>query len=144
MDVADARARIDCLRFSFHVMNSSARVPVPVNEPVLTYAPGTRERNDLKLALKDLSSRQIDIPIIIGGKEIRTGRTVDAVMPHSHRHVVAKVHQAGAAEIAGAVAAARTAWPEWSTLSLPGPRGGFLQAPEPAAAARGAVGKRRT
>ena len=83
---------------------------MPVNEPVLTYAPGTRERNDLKLALKDLSSRQIDIPIIIGGKEIRTGRTVDAVMPHSHGHVVAKVHQAGAAEIAGAVAAARTAW----------------------------------
>jgi len=101
---------------------------VPVNEPVLTYAPGTRERNDLKLALKDLSSRQIDIPIIIGGKEIRTGRTVDAVMPHSHRHVVAKVHQAGAAEIAGAVAAARTAWQEWSTWSLPERAAVFLKA----------------
>jgi 1-pyrroline-5-carboxylate dehydrogenase len=89
-----------------------------MNEPVLTYAPGTRERGELKQALKDLSSRQIDIPIVIGGKEIRTGRTADAVVPHRHRHVLAKVHQAGPEEVQAAIAAAREAWRDWSRRSL--------------------------
>ena len=51
---------------------NAAKIPTPVNEPVLSYAPGTRERGELKQALKDLSGRQIEIPIVIGGKEIRT------------------------------------------------------------------------
>ncbi|HEV2671504.1 MAG TPA: 1-pyrroline-5-carboxylate dehydrogenase, partial [Gemmatimonadales bacterium] len=89
---------------------TTAKIPSPINEPVLSYAPGTRERNELKLALKDLSSRQVDIPIVIAGKEIRTGKTIDAVMPHCHRHVLAKVHQAGPEEVHAAVAAAREAW----------------------------------
>ena len=58
-------------------------LPPAVNEPILSYAPGTRERGELKQALKDLSGRQIEIPIVIGGREIRTGRTADAVMPES-------------------------------------------------------------
>ena len=97
---------------------SAAKIPTPMNEPVLTYAPGTRERGELKQALKDLSSRQIDIPIVIGGKEIRTGRTADAVVPHRHRHVLAKVHQAGPEEVQAAIAAAREAWRDWSRRSL--------------------------
>src|SRR5580765_480452 len=107
---------------------NSAKIPTPLNEPVLTYAPGTKERNELKLALTDLSSRQVDIPVVIGGKEIRTGRTVDAVMPHCHRHVLAKVHQAGPGEVAGAVAAARAAWREWSNSSLTDRAAVFLKA----------------
>src|SRR5947209_7531210 len=106
----------------------SARIPTPVNEPVFSYAPGTKERNELKLALKDLSSRQVDIPIVIGGKEIRTGKTVDAVMPHCHRHVLAKVHQAGADEVHAAVAAAREAWRDWSQWSLADRAAVFLKA----------------
>jgi len=82
---------------------NSARIPAPINEPVLSYAPGSRERGELKQAIKDLSGRQIEIPIVIGGKEIRTGKTVDAVMPHCHRHVLAKVHQAGPEEVNAAV-----------------------------------------
>ena len=109
-------------------MNSSAKIPTPVNEPVLTYAPGTRERADLKQALKDMSSRQIEIPVVIGGKEICTGRTVDAVMPHCHRHVLAKVHQAGPEEVTAAIAAARAAWREWSRWSLADRAGVFLKA----------------
>src|SRR5438105_12301704 len=69
---------------------NSAKIPTPLNEPVLSYAPGTRERTELKQALQDLSGRQIDIPIVIGGKEIRTGRTVDTVMPHDHGHILAR------------------------------------------------------
>src|SRR5438046_2297307 len=106
----------------------SARIPTPVNEPVFSYAPGTKERNELKLALKDLSSRQVDIPIVVGGKEIRTGKTVDAVMPHCHRHVLAKVHQAGPEEVAGAITAARDAWRDWSNWSLADRAAVFLKA----------------
>src|SRR5437899_5499375 len=106
----------------------SARIPTPVNEPVFSYAPGTKELTDGKMALRDLSSRRVDIPITIGGKEIRTGKTVDAVMPHCHRHVLAKVHQAGADEVHAAVAAAREAWRDWSQWSLADRAAVFLKA----------------
>jgi 1-pyrroline-5-carboxylate dehydrogenase len=107
---------------------SSAKIPTPVNEPVFGYAPGSRERGELKQALKDLSSRQIEIPVVIGGKEIRTGKTIDAVMPHCHRHVLAKVHQASPEDIAGAVKAAREAWHDWSRWSLADRAAVFLKA----------------
>src|SRR5437899_1637851 len=109
-------------------MNSTAKIPAPVNEPILSYAPGTRERGELKQALKDLSGRQIEIPIVIGGREIRTGRTADAVMPHRHRHILAKVHQAGPEEVQGAIAAAREAWHDWSRRSLAERAAVFLKA----------------
>src|SRR5207245_527928 len=109
-------------------MNATAKIPAPVNEPILSYAPGTRERGELKQALKDLSGRQIEIPIVIGGREIRTGRTADAVMPHRHRHILAKVHQAGPEEVQGAIAAAREAWHDWSRRSLAERAAVFLKA----------------
>src|SRR5260221_13810251 len=107
------------------------KIPTPVNEPVLSYAPGSRERNELKVALKDLSGRQIEIPVVIGGKEIRTGKTVDAVMPHCHRHVLAKVHQAGPEEVTAAVKAAREAWRDWSAWRLTERAAVFLKAADP-------------
>ncbi len=107
---------------------NTAKIPTPVNEPVLAYAPGSRERNELKLALKDLSGRQIEIPVIIGGKEIRTGKTVDAVMPHCCKHVLGKVHQAGPQEVTAAVQAARDAWRDWSSWSLADRAAVFLKA----------------
>jgi 1-pyrroline-5-carboxylate dehydrogenase len=107
---------------------NAARIPPPVNEPVLPYAPGSRERGELKQAIKDLSGRQIEIPVVIGGKEIRTGKTVDTVMPHCHRHVLAKVHQAGPQEVTAAVKAAREAWRDWSNWSLTDRAAVFLKA----------------
>ena len=107
---------------------NAAKIPTPINEPVFPYAPGSRERGELKQALKDLSGRQIEIPVVIGGKEIRTGKTVDAVMPHCHRHVLAKVHQAGPEEVAGAINAARDAWREWSSWSFADRAAVFLKA----------------
>jgi len=107
---------------------NTAKIPTPVNEPVLPYAPGSRERSELKQAIKDLSGRQIEIPIVIGGQEIRTGKTVDTVMPHCHRHVLAKVHQAGPEEVTAAVKAARDAWRDWSTWSLADRAAVFLKA----------------
>src|SRR5256886_6273265 len=103
-------------------------IPNPMNEPVLSYAPGTPERTELKRALKELSARVLEIPVVVGGKEIRTGKTVDAVMPHCHRHVLAKVHQAGPEEVAGAINAARDAWREWSSWSFADRAAVFLKA----------------
>src|SRR2546425_9917219 len=87
-------------------MNGIPKIPAPVNEPVLGYAPGSPERAELKRTLKDLSGRQLEIPLVIGGKDVHTGRTVDEVRPHCHRHVLAKAHHAGPAEGQGAIAAA--------------------------------------
>src|SRR6266853_716952 len=95
-------------------MNGIPKIPTPVNEPVLSYAPGAGERVELKRTLKELSGHQLEIPLVIGGKDVRTGRTVDVVMPHCHRHVLAKAHQAGPGEVQAAIAAARDAWREWS------------------------------
>src|SRR2546430_6125933 len=109
-------------------MNPVPKIPVPFNEPVLSHAPGTPERAELKRALRDLSARPIEIPLVIGGKEVRTGKTTDAVMPHCHRHVLAKVHQAGPTEVRAAIAAAREAWRGWSPRGLRGPAAGVLPA----------------
>src|SRR3989442_289532 len=112
-------------------MNAIPKIPVPTNEPVLSYAPGAPERIELKRTLKDLSSHQIEIPLVIGGKEVRTGKTIDAVMPHCHRHVLAKVHQAGPAEVQAAIRAAREAWLDWSTSEFERRGGGILQGAHP-------------
>src|SRR3989440_8240228 len=111
-------------------MNSTPRIPVPINEPVLSYAPGTPERLELKKSVKELSARQIEIPLVIGGKEVRTGKTIDAVMPHCHHHVLAKVHQGGPAEVRAAIAAAGEAWHDWSTWGLGRRAAVFLKAAE--------------
>ncbi len=91
------------------------RVPPPVNDPNRSYAPGTPERAELKARLKQMSAEKIDIPIIIGGREIRTGRTSQSVMPHDHRHVLAEYHLAGPEHVEQAVAAAAEAHREWSS-----------------------------
>ncbi|HEX4574615.1 MAG TPA: L-glutamate gamma-semialdehyde dehydrogenase [Gemmatimonadales bacterium] len=109
-------------------MNAIPRVPPPVNEPVLGYTPGAPERAALKQALRDLAGRRTEIPLVIGGASVRTGRTVDLVMPHCHRHVLATVHQAGPAEVAAAIAAARAAWREWSAWSFERRAAVFLKA----------------
>src|SRR3954471_23562932 len=71
------------------------RVPPPVNDPNRTYAPGSPERAALKARLKTMAGEKLDIPIVIGGREIRSGRTAQAVMPHDYRHVLADYHLAG-------------------------------------------------
>jgi 1-pyrroline-5-carboxylate dehydrogenase len=90
------------------------RVPLPVNEPNKSYAPGSPERAELKTRLAAMAGEKIDIPIIIGGREIRGGRTEKSVMPHDHRHVLAEYHVAGPEQIAQAIAASAAARREWA------------------------------
>jgi 1-pyrroline-5-carboxylate dehydrogenase len=89
----------------------------PKNEPVLSYSPGSLERKLLEAELTDQSSKVIDIPLIIGGKEIRTGITGQIVKPTDHRHVLATYHMAGEKEAELAVNAALEARCEWMSIS---------------------------
>jgi len=91
-------------------------VPEPYNEPYLSYAPGTPEREELKAALKELRSQEFDIPLIIGGKEIRTGRTEDVVMPHNHKHKLGVVHKAGEKEVQMAIKSCLEAREQWAAM----------------------------
>ncbi len=90
------------------------RVPVPVNEPIKSYAPGSPERAELKARLDRMAAERIDIPVIIGGREIRTGRTAQAVMPFNHKHVLADWHAAPAEDVQAAVRASALARREWA------------------------------
>jgi 1-pyrroline-5-carboxylate dehydrogenase len=89
------------------------RVPQPVNDPNRSYAPGSPERAELKSRLKTMAAETLDIPLVIGGREIRTGRTAKSLMPHDHRHVLAEYHLAGPEHVAQAIAAAGDARREW-------------------------------
>lgn len=104
--------------------------PYPVNEPVRSYAPGSPERLSLQKRLEEMRAEVVDIPVIIGGDEIRTGRTVEVTMPHDHGHVLARCHQAGPEEARRAIEASRAAWEEWSNWSWEDRAAVFLRAAE--------------
>jgi 1-pyrroline-5-carboxylate dehydrogenase len=111
-------------------MNGTWNLPVPKNEPILSYGPGSPERDALKAELKRMGGEVADIPIIVGGKEIRTGRTVNVVAPHRHAQVLARVHQADARIINQAVQAAQRAWRDWSRWPFEDRAAVFLRAAE--------------
>jgi 1-pyrroline-5-carboxylate dehydrogenase len=96
--------------------NGIFSVPVPRNEPVLAYTPGSQERKTLRAQLDRMAGEVIEITPRIGGRRVTTGRTADAVMPHDHRHVLAVWHKAGASEVQRAIDAAGAAHREWSRL----------------------------
>ncbi len=89
----------------------------PVNEPILDYLPGSEERKLLTQEIEKQSNQQIEIPLIIGGKEIKTGKTGKVVMPHNHQHVLATYHQATEKEVQMAIDAAMRAKEEWMDLA---------------------------
>jgi 1-pyrroline-5-carboxylate dehydrogenase len=106
------------------------RVPEPHNEPVLGYEAGSPEREELRRRLDELSGRRIEIPLVIGGEDVQTGDTFEAVMPHKRSHVLADVHKGGAAEVDRAIAAAATAWEDWSRAPWEDRAAVFLRAAE--------------
>ncbi|HEX3531317.1 MAG TPA: L-glutamate gamma-semialdehyde dehydrogenase [Thermoanaerobaculia bacterium] len=108
--------------------NAIFPLAAPVNEPVRSYAAGSAEKKSLKKKLDATASTQIEIPLIIGGKEVRTGDTGTCVCPHDHGHVLATYHQAGAEHVAAAADAAKKAWHDWSELSWEDRAAVFLRA----------------
>ncbi len=103
---------------SYAAFNGHRRVPPPVNEPIRSYAPGAPERASLKATLKSMSSEKIVMPLIIGGKEVKTGDCGQAVMPHDHAHVLGEYHKAGEQQVHQAIEAAKHAQKEWASWSF--------------------------
>jgi len=110
--------------------NGNRRVPTPVNEIVKSYAPGSVERAALKERLRSMSAETVDIPLIIGGKEVRTGELANTVMPHNHRHVLAHWHRATEANIDDAIRASREAARDWANWPWEDRAAVFLKAAE--------------
>ena len=112
------------------MINARINAPIPVNEPILAYAPGSSERAELKAQLQVCAGAQIEIPLVIGGREVRTGDTAQAVMPHNHQQVLATFHKGNAETVEQAVAAAEAARPGWAALPWEARAAVFLRAAE--------------
>jgi 1-pyrroline-5-carboxylate dehydrogenase len=106
------------------------RPPTPHNEPVKSYKPGSPERAELQVRLAEMKAQRIELPLVIGGEEIRTGETFEAVMPHDKDHVLATVHKGGAAEVDRAIKAAAEAWEDWHRTPWEERAAVFLRAAE--------------
>ena len=96
--------------------NAYFKVPEPINEPIKSYAPGTPEKAELKKKLAELKSQQIEVPLIIGGEEIKTGNTAEMRIPHDKEHVLGIFHKASKKEVEMAIEAALEARKEWAEM----------------------------
>jgi 1-pyrroline-5-carboxylate dehydrogenase len=115
---------------SIVAFNGIRRTPPPVNEPIRSYAPGTPERAELKARLASMATEHVDIPIIVDGKEIRTGETANVIMPHAHQHVLGTWHGATVQHVAQAIDAAERARADWGNWPFEERAGVFLRAAE--------------
>ena len=98
------------------VNNAIINVPEPSNEPIYSYAPGSPERKAMQAALKEMAATKIEIPLIIGGKEVRTGNMGKVTMPHDHGHVLAEYHKAGPKEVQQAIDCAVASQEMWRSI----------------------------
>ncbi len=108
--------------------NAICNLSLPVNEPVKSYAPGTAERQAVKAELAELKRQEIEIPLIIGGKEIKTGKLGKCILPHDHRRVIGTYHKAGQREVQMAIDAALKARGDWAALPWTDRAAVFLKA----------------
>ena len=106
------------------------RVPTAANEPIRSYAPGTPDRAALKQRLASMAGEHVDIPVIVNGKEYRTGDTAPVVMPHAHQHVLGTWHKATPELVQQAIAATTAARADWSRWAWEDRAAVFLRAAE--------------
>ncbi|MBA4377188.1 MAG: 1-pyrroline-5-carboxylate dehydrogenase [Gemmatimonas sp.] len=104
--------------------------PLPMNEPILGYLPGSPEKAALKAKLKELAGTRIEIPLVIGGKDVATGDLGECRMPHDHRHLLGVYHKASAKHVQAAATAARKAKKDWAALPWEARAAVFLKAAE--------------
>ncbi len=105
-------------------------VPTPVNEPVNSYAPGTKERALLEAAIKEARAAEVDVPMYIGGKEVRTGNKAKLTPPHDHQHILGYYHEGTKNHVEDAIHAALAAKEKWENLPWEQRAAIFLKAAE--------------
>jgi len=105
-------------------------VPVPANEPVRSYAPGTRERELLEAAIAETRRQEADVPMYIGPEEVRTGEKAKLSPPHDHQHVLGHYHRGTKSHVRAAIYAALAAKPAWENLPWEQRAAIFLKAAE--------------
>ena len=110
--------------------NGIFNVPVAANEPIYDYAPGTPEREALLASYKEQYNSKIDVPMYIGGKEVRTGNTANLTPPHDHQHVIGTFHKGDASHVEAAIEAALAAKDAWSNMPWEHRASIFLKAAE--------------
>lgn len=106
------------------------KLPQITNEPIKTYAPGSPERAALKARIEELKNTAVDLPMIIGGQEVRTGKLNDIRPPHDHTHLLGHYHQGDATHVQMAIDAALKAKPAWEKMSWESRAAIFLKAAE--------------
>ena len=109
-------------------MNARFAVPMPVNDPILGYAPGSAERVKLFARLNEMKAKKIDAPLFIGGAEVRTATRTDIRSPYDHGQLLGRAHQGGPAEVKKAIAAALKARKDWSRMPFEARAAVFLKA----------------
>ncbi len=107
---------------------NAADVAMPVNDPVLNYAPGSAERDEVKAKLAELKATEFDIPVVVNGQEIRTGQTAEIHPPHELRHTLGAYHKAGPEQITPAIDSALAAREDWSRMDFEDRAAIFLRA----------------
>ncbi|WP_458628922.1 L-glutamate gamma-semialdehyde dehydrogenase [Winogradskyella sp. PC D3.3] len=105
-------------------------VPVAVNEPVMTYAPGSAERQAVSEAYKSMFNSKVEVPLYINGKDVKTGNTRTMSPPHDHQHIVGEYHLAEKTHVEDAIATALEARKAWSQMPWEQRAGIFLKAAE--------------
>lgn len=108
--------------------NGFFNVPAPKNEPIISYSAGTKERALLKKELEEARAKQLDIPMYIGGDEVRTGNKISMSPPHDHKHVLGHFHEGDKSHVEQAIAAAMAAKEMWANLDWEHRAGIFLKA----------------
>ena len=99
-------------------MKNNNTIPKPINEPILSYAPGTPEKASLKKCIQGLKSKKLEVPLIIGGQEIKSDKLSEMSIPHDHQHILGSYHNAGSKEVDIAIEAALEAWKLWSKTRI--------------------------
>ena len=112
------------------MFNGLFHIPQPINEPVLNFAPGSPERAELKAKLADMLARRIDVPMIIGGKEVHSGNLAEMHCPHDHQHGLGSIQQGDAKYVGQAIQAANDAKQEWARMPWDSRAIVFLKAAE--------------
>lgn len=108
--------------------NGHYSLPLPKNETVLSYAPGTPERARLKEVLAELKSKQVDVPMYIGGKEVKTGKKIAIRPPHEKKHILGHFHYGEAKHVKAAINAALAAKSDWESMPWESRAAIFLKA----------------